>query len=99
MDETGPEVSKVRAIITVICKDTIGIIARVTANLARNNVNILDISQSVLQEFFAMVMLVDLGKCPLPFAELQRELEEDGRAMGMSVRIQREDVFQAMHRI
>jgi ACT domain-containing protein len=99
MDETGPEGNAVRAIITVICKDTIGIIARVTANLARNNVNILDISQSVLQEFFAMVMLVDLEKCPLPFAELQKELEEDGRALGMSVRIQREDVFQAMHRI
>jgi ACT domain-containing protein len=88
-----------RAIITVICRDTVGIIARVTANLARHNVNILDISQSVLQEFFAMVMLVDLEKCDAPFAELQKQLEEDGRAMGMSVRIQREDVFQAMHRI
>jgi ACT domain-containing protein len=99
MDETAPEVNAVRAIITVICKDTIGIIARVTAALARNEVNVLDISQSVLQEFFAMVMLVDLGRCRVPFAELQKELEEDGRAMGMSVRIQREDVFQAMHRI
>jgi ACT domain-containing protein len=93
------EVLRLKAIITVICKDTIGIIARVTANLARNNVNILDISQSVLQEYFAMVMLVDLEQCAIPFAELQKQIEEDGRAMGMSVRIQREDVFQAMHRI
>jgi len=88
-----------RAIITVICKDTIGIIARVTAILASNGVNILDISQSVLQEFFAMVMLVDLTKCAIPFADLQKKLEAEGQAMGMSVRMQREDVFEAMHRI
>lgn len=88
-----------RAIITVIGKDMIGIIARVTANLSKNNVNILDISQSVLQEFFAMVMLVDMEKSAIPFADLQKQLENDGEAMGMSVRIQREDVFQAMHRI
>jgi ACT domain-containing protein len=88
-----------RAIITVIGRDMVGIISRVTANLSQNNVNILDISQSVLQEFFAMVMLVDLEKCALPFAELQKQLEEEGRPMGMSVRIQREDVFEAMHRI
>lgn len=88
-----------RAIITVIGRDMVGIIARVTANLSKNNINILDISQSVLQEFFAMVMLVDLGQCGLPFAELQKQLEGEGLAMGMSVRIQREDVFEAMHRI
>lgn len=88
-----------RAIITVIGHDMVGIIARVTANLSKNNVNILDISQSVLQEFFAMVMLVELDRCGIPFAELQGQLEEEGRAMGMSVRIQHEAVFEAMHRI
>lgn len=88
-----------RAIITVIGKDMVGIIARVTANLSQNNVNILDISQSVLQEFFAMVMLVDLEKCAIPFSELQKQLEDEGRTMGMSVRVQHEAVFQAMHRI
>lgn len=88
-----------RAIITVIGRDMVGIIARVTAHLSKDNVNILDISQSVLQDFFAMVMLVDLEKCAVPFATLQDELEEEGRAIGMSVRIQREDVFEAMHRI
>jgi len=89
----------VRAIITVIGKDVVGIIAMVTADLSKNNVNILDISQSVLQEFFAMVMLVDLEKCQIPFADLQKQLEDEGRKMGMSVRIQHEAVFQAMHRI
>lgn len=88
-----------RAIITVIGRDVVGIIANVTANLSKNNVNILDISQSVLQEFFAMVMLVDLEKCELPFADLQKQLEDAGQTMGMSVRIQHEAVFQAMHRI
>ena len=88
-----------RAIITVIGRDMVGIIARVTAILSNNSVNILDISQSVLQEFFAMVMLVDLEKSEIPFADLQTKLEAEGNAMGMSVRIQHEAVFQAMHRI
>jgi ACT domain-containing protein len=88
-----------RAIITVIGHDMVGIIARVTAILSENHVNILDISQSVLQEFFAMVMLADLEKCDLPFAKLQSLLEDEGKAIGMSVRIQHEAVFQAMHRI
>ena len=96
---TSPEVIFMRAIITVIGHDMVGIIARVTAILSQNNVNILDISQSVLQEFFAMVMLADLSRCSLPFAELQAKLEEEGRAMGMSVRIQHEAVFESMHRI
>jgi ACT domain-containing protein len=88
-----------RAIITVIGRDMVGIIARITANLSQNSVNILDISQSVLQEFFAMVMLVDLEKCAIPFADLQKQLEAEGSAMGMSVRVQHEAVFEAMHRI
>ena len=88
-----------RAIITVVGQDMMGIIARVSAILAANNVNILDISQSVLQEFFAMVMLVDLAKCEAPFADLQAKLEEGGRELGMTVRIQHEAVFQAIHRI
>ncbi len=88
-----------RAIITVVGRDTVGIIAHVSAILSAHNVNILDISQSVLQEFFAMVMLVDLGKCQAPFAELQARLEAEGNVMGLTVRIQHEEVFQAMHRI
>jgi ACT domain-containing protein len=88
-----------RAIITVIGRDMVGIITRVTAILSKNNVNILDISQSVLQEFFTMVMLVDLEKSTVPFTGLQKQLEDEGRAMGISVYVQHEAVFQAMHRI
>jgi ACT domain-containing protein len=88
-----------RAIITVVGRDMVGIIARISAILAKNNVNILDISQSVLKEFFTMVMLVDMEKCPIPFDELQKQLDEEASGMGMSARILREDVFQAMHRL
>lgn len=88
-----------RAIITVIGRDVVGIIARVSATLSQNNVNILDISQSVLQEYFAMVMLVDLSAVAVAFADLQKQLESEGQAVGVVVRIQHEAVFEAMHRI
>lgn len=97
--QTIPEVLNLRAIITVIGRDTVGIIARVTAILSQNSVNIMDISQSILQEFFAMVMLVDMAKCVVPFTELKTQLEEVGSGMGVTVRIQHEAVFEAMHRI
>lgn len=88
-----------KAIITVIGRDVVGIIARVSATLSQNNVNILDISQSVLQEYFAMVMLVDLSAAVVPFAELQKQLESEGQAVGVVIRVQHEAVFEAMHRI
>lgn len=88
-----------RAIITVIGRDMVGIIAHVTAILSQNNVNILDISQSILQEFFAMVMLADLSESGIPFAELQKKLDEAGHELGVTIRIQHESVFEAMHRI
>ena len=88
-----------RAVITVIGKDMVGIIARVTAILSQHNVNILDISQSILQDFFAMVMLADLSGATVPFTEIKGLLEAEGGAMGVSIRIQHEEVFEAMHRI
>ncbi|MBR7081124.1 MAG: ACT domain-containing protein [Oscillospiraceae bacterium] len=88
-----------KAIVTVIGKDQIGIIAKVCTLLAENGVNVLDISQTVLQDYFTMVMLVDLGKCEMSFTELAGILDEDGKNIGMSIRIQREDIFEAMHRI
>lgn len=88
-----------RAILTVIAKDQIGIIAKVSALLSENQVNILDISQTVLQEYFTMIMLVDTEKCPLPFVELSELLKSEGEKWGFDVRIQREDIFNAMHRI
>lgn len=88
-----------RAIVTVIGKDQVGIIAAVCALLSSQNVNVLDISQTVLQEYFTMIMLVDASAATLPFSELAAMLEQEGKARGLDIRAQREDIFQAMHRI
>jgi len=88
-----------RAIVTVVGNDRVGIIAEVSTLLAKQNVNILDISQTVLAEFFTMVMLVDTSGFEGQFAELADTLDVRGREIGMSIRIQREDIFEAMHRI
>ena len=88
-----------RAIVTVIGKDRVGIISAVCALLASNGVNVLDITQTVLQEYFTMIMLVDAAECNMPFAELSELLKEAGNAQNLSIRIQREDIFEAMHRI
>lgn len=88
-----------RAIVTVIGKDRVGIIADVTALLTQYGVNVLDISQTVLQEYFTMIMLVDAAQCTVPFADLARTLDEAGTQRGLQIRAQREDIFNAMHRI
>jgi len=88
-----------RAIITVVGKDKIGIIAGITSVLSENKVNILDISQTILQEYFTMIMLVDLSRMEISLAELKQKLEEEGANLGVSVRIQHEEIFQSMHRI
>lgn len=88
-----------RAIVIVIGKDRVGIIADVTALLAQYGVNVLDISQTVLQEYFTMIMLVDAAQCTVPFADLARTLDEAGTQRGLQIRAQREDIFNAMHRI
>ena len=88
-----------RAIVTEIGKDRVGIIADVTALLAQYGVNVLDISQTVLQEYFTMIMLVDAAQCTVPFADLARTLDEAGTQRGLQIRAQREDIFNAMHRI
>lgn len=88
-----------RAIVTVIGKDQVGIIAAVCALLSEKNVNVLDISQTILQEYFTMIMLVDAGEANVPFAQLKEELAAAGESRGLDIRIQREDIFNAMHRI
>ena len=88
-----------RTIITVVGHDTVGIIARVCTYLAQNNINILDISQTILQEYFTMVMLVDTTACDKSIVEISQLLEDAGRERNLSIRIQREDIFNAMHRI
>ncbi|MDR0445448.1 MAG: ACT domain-containing protein [Oscillospiraceae bacterium] len=88
-----------RAIVTVIGRDRVGIIAEVSGALARANVNILDITQTVTREYFTMMMLVDTSGFAGAFSELADSLDECGERLGMSIRIQREDIFEAMHRI
>ena len=88
-----------RAIVTVIGKDTVGIIASVCAMLAQEGVNVLDISQTVLQGYFTMIMIVDMSDCKIDFASLSKKLSDTGRAQSLDIRIQREDIFEAMHRI
>ena len=87
------------AIVTVVGQDKVGIIAAVCALLAENNVNILDISQTILHGSFTMVMAVDLSAATAPFGELSASLADLGAEMGLSIRIQREEIFNAMHTI
>ena len=88
-----------RAIVTVLGKDRVGIMSTVCALLAQHNVNILDISQTILQDYFTMVMLVDASQSDLPFAQLSAALEQAGKERDLVIHAQREDIFNAMHRI
>ena len=88
-----------KTIVTVVGKDRVGIITGVCTALANFNVNVLDISQTVMQGYFTMMMVTDVSKSNIPLARLVSELESVGKDMGLSIRIQREDVFEAMHRI
>lgn len=88
-----------KTIITVVGKDTVGIIAGVCSYLAENNVNILDISQTIVQEYFNMMMIVDCNKASKPINELSDDLDELGEKIGVSIKMQHEDIFNSMHRI
>jgi len=88
-----------KAIVTVVGKDQVGIIAAVCVELAKYNVNVLDISQTVMQGYFTMMMAVDVSAASLPLAQLCKAMEEMGNARGLSIRVQREDIFEAMHRV
>ena len=88
-----------KVIITVVGKDTVGIIARVSAYLAKNGVNILDIAQTVVGGYFNMMMIVDCAKCRKPFEDVAAELGELGTGMGLKIRCQKAEIFERMHRI
>lgn len=88
-----------RAIVTVIGKDKVGIIAKISTYLTNINANIEDISQTVLQDYFVMIMLVDISKCSLKISEIQKELDGVGREVSVIARIQHEDIFNTMHKI
>ena len=88
-----------KAIVTVVGKDRVGIIAGVCTALAKYNINVLDINQTVMQGYFTMMMATDVSGSTLPLAEVCTEMEHIGKEMGLSIRVQREDIFEAMHRI
>ena len=88
-----------KTIITVVGKDTIGIIARVCTYLAENKVNILDISQTIVKDYFNMMMITDIQNATKAFADIAEELEALGQDMGLMIKMQSEDIFQKMHRI
>ena len=88
-----------RAIITVVGKDTVGIIAKVCTYLAENNVNILDITQTIMGDIFSMIMLVDVTGMTSDFSELVDDMTSLGEKLGLSIHTMHEDIFNTMHRI
>ena len=88
-----------KAVVTVVGKDQVGIIAHVCVRLAQYNVNVLDISQTVMQGYFTMMMVVDIDGCNVPLDQLSMLMDEAGKEKNLSIRVQREDIFEAMHRI
>lgn len=88
-----------KCIITVVGKDQVGIIAKVCAYLADHSVNILDISQTILQGYFNMMMIVDASNASSPFATLVEELDTLGQEIGVNIKLQHEEIFDMMHRI
>ncbi|HIS69624.1 MAG TPA: ACT domain-containing protein [Candidatus Gallacutalibacter stercoravium] len=88
-----------RAVITVIGKDMVGILARVSAECAQADVNILEVTQSILQEMFVMIMMVDISKANIPFDQLVNRLVTLGDEQGLKIHVMHEDIFNSMHRI
>lgn len=88
-----------RAVITVLGKDMVGILARVSTICAENGVNVVEVTQSILQDLFAMIMVVDISKSRVPFNELSDKLTAIGEDMNLTVHVMHEDIFNSMHRI
>lgn len=88
-----------KAVLTVMGIDKTGIIAKTSGLLYENDINILDINQTIMQNIFTMVMLVDVSSAKLDFGELSDKLNELGKELGVEIRIQHEDIFNSMHRI
>ncbi len=88
-----------RAIITVVGKDTVGILAKISAQCAEHNVNVIEVSQSILLDMFCMIMLVDVSKCNIEFTAFAENCKKLGEDMGLVVNAMHEDIFNTMHRI
>ena len=88
-----------KAVITVIGKDMVGILAKVSDKCAKHNINVLEVTQSILQDMFAMIMMVDISKADIPFTEFSEDLVRMGEEMNLSIHAMHEDIFNAMHTI
>jgi ACT domain-containing protein len=88
-----------RAVITVIGKDMVGILAKISTECCNHNINVLEVTQSILQDMFAMIMMVDISKSDIPFTEFSDMLGKIGAEMGLSIHAMHEDIFNAMHTI
>ena len=88
-----------KVIITVLGKDTVGIIAKVCTYLAGSNINILDINQTIVQDYFNMMMIADMSGTDKPLEEVMADLDRIGEEIGVNIRVQREEIFASMHRI
>ena len=88
-----------RAVITVIGKDMVGILAKISTECCNHNINVLEVTQSILQDMFAMIMMVDISKSDIPFTEFSDMLNKIGNDMGLSIHAMHEDIFNAMHTI
>lgn len=88
-----------KTIITVVGKDTVGIIAKVCTYLSEHNINVLDISQTIVSGYFNMMMIVDMNHTKISFLDCQKELEVLGGQIGVSIKCQKEEIFEKMHRI
>ena len=88
-----------RAVITVLGKDMVGILAKVSTACANHNINVIEVTQSILQDMFAMIMMVDIEKSNIPFTAFADELSALGESMGLSIHTMHEDIFNSMHTI
>lgn len=88
-----------RAVITVVGKDAVGILSKVSAVCAENNVNIIEVSQSILQDMFCMIMMTDVSQCKVPFDQLAKQMNQIGQDAGLAIHVMHEDIFNSMHRI
>ena len=93
------EKTTAKTIITVVGKDTVGIIAKVCTYLAENGVNILDISQTIVSGYFNMMMITDMSGAKKSFADVSNEMDKLGEEIGVTIKCQREEIFEKMHRI
>lgn len=88
-----------KAVITVVGKDMVGILAKVSGICSENNVNVVEVSQSILEDMFCMIMLADVSKCKTDFPSFSDELSKYGESNGLAIHVMHEDIFNSMHRI